>query len=63
MNATVRVLMVLAQLVGTAGGALVAETLGLRAAGFLGPLFAMLGAIALYRSPVRRVVRADDTAA
>jgi len=63
VNATVRVLMVLAQLVGTAAGALVAETAGLRAAGFLGPVFALLGAAALYRSPVRRVTRADDAPA
>ncbi len=60
VNATVRVLLVLAQLVGTIAGGLVAEAVGLRAAGFLGPAFALLGAVALYRSPVRRIGRPAD---
>ena len=60
VNATVRVVMVLAMLVGTVVGGLVAEAVGLRAAAFLGPLFALAGALGLYRSPVWRVGRVDD---
>ena len=60
VNATVRVVMVLATLVGTVVGGLVAEAIGLRAAAFLGPLFALAGALGLYRSPVWRVGRVDD---
>jgi MFS family permease len=60
VNATVRVVMVLATLVGTVAGGLLAEAIGLRAAAFLGPLFALAGAIGLYRSPVWRVGRVDD---
>jgi Na+/melibiose symporter-like transporter len=60
VNATVRVVMVLATLVGTVAGGLLAEAIGLRAAAFLGPLFALVGAMGLYRSPVWRVGRVDD---
>jgi MFS family permease len=60
VNATVRVVMVLATLVGTVVGGLLAEAIGLRAAAFLGPLFALVGALGLYRSPVWRVGRVDD---
>ena len=60
VNATVRVVMVLATLVGTVVGGLLAEAIGLRAAAFLGPLFALAGAIGLYRSPVWRVGRVDQ---
>ena len=59
VNATVRVVMVLATLVGTVVGGLLAEAIGLRWAAFLGPLFALAGALGLYRSPVWRVGRVD----
>lgn len=55
VNATVRVVMVMAQLFGTVFGGLVAEAVGLRAAAFLAPGFALIGALGLYLSPVWRV--------
>jgi hypothetical protein len=61
VNATVRVMSVMAQLGGTVVAGLVGEMLGIRAAAFLAPTFVLLGALALYRSPVRRVGR-DATA-
>jgi MFS family permease len=63
VNATVGVLTVLAQLGGTILGGLVAEAAGLRAAAFLAPVFAVVGAVGLYRSPVRRIGRAGLLAA
>lgn len=63
VNGTVRVLMVVAQLGGTVAGGLVAEVAGLRAAAFLAPAFAIVGAIGLWRSPVWRVRRAEGPAA
>ena len=57
VNATVRVVMVLATLVGTVVGGLIGEAVGLRAAAFLAPLFALIGAIGLYLSPVWQVGR------
>jgi len=64
VNATVRVAVVLAQLVATLLGGLVAEVVGLRAAAVLAPLGALLGAAALWFSPVRglRVIepRSDE---
>jgi MFS family permease len=57
VNATVGVLMVLAQLGGTVAGGLIAEMLGLRVAAFLAPVFALVGAIGVYRSPVWRIGR------
>ncbi len=59
VNATVRVAMVLAQLAGTIAGGLVAETLGLRTAAFLAPVFALLGAGIMWLTPVRALVRLD----
>ncbi len=53
VNATVRVAMVMAQLTGTLVGGLLAEVIGLRGAAFLAPVFALLGAWALFASPVR----------
>jgi hypothetical protein len=53
VNATVRVAMVMAQLGGTLLGGLFAEIVGLRAAAFLAPVFALLGAWAMFASPVR----------
>ncbi|MES1239547.1 MAG: MFS transporter, partial [Chloroflexota bacterium] len=55
VNATVHVVAVLAQLVGTIGGGLLAEALGLRVATILAPLGALLGATAIWLSPVRRL--------
>ena len=57
VNATVRVVMVLAQLIGTVAGGLLAETVGLRGATFVAPVFALVGCLGLYRSPVWRVGR------
>jgi len=53
VNATVRVAMVLAQLAATLLGGLVAEAIGLRGAAFLAPIGALLGAVAIWFSPVR----------
>jgi hypothetical protein len=55
VNATVRVLMVLAQLGGTVAGGLIAELAGLRIAAFIAPVFALIGAAGLYASPVWRL--------
>lgn len=55
VNATVRVVTVLAQLAGTLAGGLVAEAIGLRGAAFLAPVFAVLGAVVVWTSPVRRL--------
>ena len=55
VNATVRVVMVMAQLFGTVFGGLVGEALGLRTAALLAPAFALVGAVGLYLSPVWRV--------
>ncbi len=55
VNATVRVAMVMAQLAGTLVGGLVAELIGLRGAAFLAPVFALLGAWLMFRSPVSRL--------
>ncbi len=57
VNATVGVAMVLAQLAGTLLGGLMAELIGLRGAAFVAPVGALLGALAMYRSPVRALVR------
>jgi MFS family permease len=67
VNATVRVVMVMAQLGGTVLGGLVGEAIGLRLAAFMAPAFAVVGAVGLYFSPVRRIGRpgaptADDVA-
>ena len=59
VNATVRVAMVLAQLGATLLGGLVAELVGLRAAAFLAPLGALLGAAAIWASPVRTMRRIE----
>ncbi|MHB8892890.1 MAG: MFS transporter [Candidatus Limnocylindrales bacterium] len=60
VNATVRVAMVLAQLTATLVGGLLAELIGLRGAAFLAPIGALLGAWALYASPVRRLRRIEQ---
>ena len=63
VNATMRVAMVLAQLTATLVGGLLAEVIGLRGAAFLAPLGALLGAWALYASPVRSLRRIDGSGA
>ena len=60
VNATVRVAVVLAQLGGTLAGGLLAEVLGLRQAAFLAPLGALVGALLVFRSPVRTLGRLGD---
>ena len=57
VNATVRVAVVVAQLGGTLVGGLFGEVVGLREAAFLAPFGALLGAILVFRSPVRRLGR------
>ena len=57
VNATIRVALVLAQLIGTLAGGMVAEVVGLREAAFLAPLGALAGAVLVLRSPVRRLGR------
>lgn len=59
VNATVRVAMVLAQLAATLVGGLLAELIGLRGAAFLAPIGALLGAWAMYASPVRQLRRIE----
>jgi MFS family permease len=59
VNATVRVAMVLAQLTATLAGGLLAELIGLRGAAFLAPIGALLGAWALWASPVRSLRRIE----
>jgi hypothetical protein len=54
--------MVTAQLTGTLVGGLVAELIGLRGAAFLAPVWALLGAWALYASPVRSIRRIEPAA-
>ena len=63
VNATVRVAMVLAQLAATLAGGLVAELIGLRGAAFLAPIGALLGAWALWASPVRSLRRIEASPA
>ena len=60
VNATVRVAMVGAQLAGTLLGGLIAEVVGLRGAALLAPLWALLGAGAVWLSPVRRLRTVDE---
>lgn len=62
VNATVRVAMVLAQLAGTVLGGVLGDVIGLRAAAFLAPVGALLGAWALFASPVRRLQRLEAAA-
>jgi MFS family permease len=54
VNATVRVVMVVAQLGGTILGGVVGAAVGLRVAAFLAPAFALVGAVGLWFSPVSR---------
>ncbi len=59
VNATVRVVMVLAQLFGTVAGGILAEVIGLRGAALIAPVFALVGCLGLYRSPVWRIRGSD----
>ncbi len=59
VNATVRVAMVLAQLAATILGGVLAEVIGLRGAAFLAPIGALLGAAAIWFSPVRHLRRIE----
>lgn len=59
VNATFRVAAALAQLAGTLVAGLVAEAADLRTAAWLAPAFALAGAVALARSPLRPVRTAD----
>ena len=55
VNATVKMATALAQLTGTIAGGAVAAAFGLRAATFLLPAAALLGGLAMWRSPLRSV--------
>ena len=57
VNATVRVVVVLAQLFGTVAGGLVAEAVGLRCGGLHRAGVRAAGRLGLYRSPVWRIGR------
>ena len=59
VNATVRVAMILAQLVATLGAGALALVIGLRGVGFLAPLGGVAAAIFLWASPVRRLKQLD----
>jgi MFS family permease len=61
VNATIRVAVVLVQLLATLAAGLLAEAFGLRTVAFLAPLGAVAGAVLVYRSPVRRLRRAEDS--
>ncbi len=63
VNATVRVATVVAQLTATLAGGLLAELIGLRGAAFLAPIGALLGAWALWASPVRSLRRIEASPA
>jgi len=55
VNATVRVASLLAQLVLTLGGGLLAVAIGLRAASFVAPIGGVLAVAFLWYSPMRRL--------
>jgi MFS family permease len=60
VNATVRVAMLLAQLVCTLGAGGLALVIGLRATSFLAPLGGLLAAAVLWASPVRRLTNLES---
>lgn len=60
VNATIRVAVLLAQLVCTLGAGFVALYIGLRATTFLAPLGGVLAAVFLWASPVRRMTVVDS---
>ncbi len=55
VNATVTVAVLLAQLITTLAGGFLAVEIGLRNALILGPLIGLLGFVALWFSPVRKI--------
>jgi hypothetical protein len=60
VNATIRVAMLLAQLVATIAAGLLALAIGLRATSFLAPLGAVVAAAIIWLSPLRRLRNVDD---
>ena len=63
VNATVTVATLVAQLAATLGGGFVAVEIGLRNALFIGPALGLLGVVALWFSPVRRIRTIEEVAA
>ena len=63
VNATVTVATLVAQLAATLGGGFVAVEIGLRNALFIGPVLGLLGVVALWFSPVRRIRTIEEVAA
>jgi Na+/melibiose symporter-like transporter len=63
VNATVTVATILAQLLATLGGGFVAVEIGLRNALYIGPFLGLLGVVALWFSPVRRIRTIEEVAA
>ena len=62
VNATVRVAVLMAQLAATVAAGFLALQLGLRVMLFLGPTIGLLGVLAVWFSPLRRVRRIEDLA-
>lgn len=62
VNSTIRVAMLLAQLVATLAAGGLALVIGLRATSFLAPLGALAAAAIIWLSPVRRLRRVDESA-
>jgi MFS family permease len=62
VNATVRVAVLIAQLAVTLAAGFLALSLGIRTMLFIGPTIGLLGVLALWFSPVRRIRRIEDLA-
>jgi Na+/melibiose symporter-like transporter len=60
VNATVRVAVLVAQLAVTLAAGFLALQIGIRAMLFIGPTIGLLGVVALWFSPVRRIRRIED---
>jgi MFS family permease len=60
VNATIRVAMLLAQLIATLAAGVLALAIGLRATSFLAPLGALVAAAIIWLSPIRRLRRFED---
>ena len=63
VNATVTVAVLLAQLITTLGGGLLAVEIGLRNALFVGPVIGLLAFVAVWFSPVRRIRTIEEVQA
>ena len=63
VSSTFRVAAVLAQLGATIAAGVLAEIIGLRATSWLGPLAALVGAVILWFSPIRHLIRLPATPA